>query len=273
LGRHEEIIEQEKKGIRHFTSGVILPIHFSSRGETPRLILTKRSKRVVQPGDLSFPGGHISMIDRLHGLFITRGLSPLVRGRGFDAGRKPKTGQKKGRDREEKRIAANYLACALRETVEETGFPMRKIEYLGSLPPYGMMSFRRVIFPSVGVITGSLKERLNWEVERIVPLSFEEMLRPENYFWIDFDVPEDLKKASNRERWKFPALVIEDEVGQEILWGATFHIILSFMWIVLSFKMPEIPQARVIKKDIPENYFTGGFKKLLKAGFERERNK
>ncbi|MBN1571615.1 MAG: NUDIX domain-containing protein [Deltaproteobacteria bacterium] len=274
LGRHEEIMEEEKKGVRHFTSGVILPIHFSNNEEAPRFILTKRSKRVVQPGDLSFPGGHISMIDRLHGFFIAKGISPLARGRGFDAGwRSKKMGRKRGRGRGEKRIAANYLACALRETAEETGFPMRKIDYLGSLPPYGMMSFRRVIFPSVGAITGELKERLNWEVERIVSFNIEEMLNPKNYFWIDFDVPEDLKKASNREEWKFPALIIEDSVGREILWGATFYIILSFMWIVLNFTMPEIPQDKVIKKDIPENYFTGGFKKLLKAGFEREGKK
>ncbi len=266
LGRHEEIEKEKKNGVRHFTSGVILLIHFSENGKAPGFVLTKRSKRVVQPGDLSCPGGHISFIDRLHGFFIKKGLSPLVRGMGLEAWRESRVGG-------EKRIAADYLACALRETAEETGLPMRRIDYLGSLPPYGLMSFRRVIFPSVGAISGDLKERLNWEVERIVSVKIDEMLDPENYFWIDFDVPEDLKKASNREKWKFPALLIDDAEGREILWGATFYIILSFMWIVFNFSIPEIPQDKVIKKEIPENYFTGGFRKLLKAGFEREGKK
>lgn len=263
LDRYEGIVEEEKKGARHFTSGIILLVHFLKDEGISRFILTKRSKRVVQPGDMSCPGGHISMIDRLHGLLVTKGLSPLIGGRGLEAWRKSHGG-------EEFRIRANYLACALRETAEETGLSMRRIDYLGSLPPYGLMSFRRVIFPSVGIISGALKERLNWEVERIVSVNVEDMFNPEKYCWIDFDVPTDLKKASNREEWKFPGFIIDDDGGREILWGATFNIILSFLWIVFDFSIPDIPPGKVIKKNIPENYFTGGFKKILKAGFERE---
>lgn len=263
LTRHRGIVEEERKGARHFTSGVVLLIHFSEEDGVPRFVLTKRSKKVVQPGDLSCPGGHISVIDRLHGLLIARGLSPLIGGENVR-----EIGRSEGR--EELRIRANYLACALRETAEETGISMRKIDYLGSLPPYGLMSFRRVIFPSVGVITGALKERLNWEVERIVPLDIDEMFDPDNYCWIDFDVPDDLRKASSWTEWKFPGFMIEDAKGKEILWGATLNIILSFLWIVFDFTLPEIPADKIVRKDIPENYFTGGFKKILKAGFERD---
>jgi 8-oxo-dGTP pyrophosphatase MutT (NUDIX family) len=263
LERHRGIVEEEKKGVRHFTSGVVLLIHFSEEDGIPRFILTKRSEKVVQPGDLSCPGGHISMIDRLHGLLITKGLSPLIGG-----DRIKEIGRSEGK--EELRVRANYLACALRETAEETGLSMRRIDYLGSLPPYGLMSFRRVIFPSVGVISGALNERLNWEVERIVPVGIEEMFNPENYCWIDFDVPDDLRKASSWTEWKFPSFMIDDAGGREILWGATFNIILSFLWIVLGFTLPEIPADKIVRKDIPENYFTGGFKKILKAGFERD---
>jgi 8-oxo-dGTP pyrophosphatase MutT (NUDIX family) len=266
LGRHNEISEHEKKGERYFTSGVILLIHFLKDEGKYRFILTKRSDKVVQPGDLSCPGGHLSKIDKFHSYFIIKGLSPFAKGLGIEAG-------KKLHSRQEFKIVAKYLACALRETAEEAGFSRCDIDYLGPLPPYSLMSFNRVIFPTVGEISGDLKERLNWEVEKIVPIDVNEMFNPKNYYWVDFEVPGDIKKASNREQWKFPAFVINYDGKQEILWGATFNIILTFLWIVFNFTMPEISVERVVRKEIPENYFTGGFKKVLKDGFEKEKNK
>jgi hypothetical protein len=97
------------------------------------------------------------------------------------------------------------------------------------------------------------------------------MLLPENYHWITFEVPEEIRQASKRNEWNFPAYVFHDGTEREILWGATFNIIQSFLNIVLDFTLPEIPAERLIYKEIPESYFTGRFNKILKAGFRRER--
>ena len=263
LEREKIIREESKKGVRFATSGVLMLLRYTESGEC-EIVLTKRSPHVVQPGDLSFPGGHVSRRDHRRGALISRGLSPLVRGQGLFTARR-------AAGRRGFRIAADYLATALREAWEETGLPSRSVRYLGSLPAYGLTSFRRVIYPSVGLLTGRWPVAINWEVEKLVYIELDAFLDEDNYHWIDFAVPDDIKKASGRDQWRFPALVINDHDGREILWGATFHVILSFLHIVLGLTFPDIPKDRLIEKHIPENYFTGGFKKTLEEGWKRQR--
>jgi 8-oxo-dGTP pyrophosphatase MutT (NUDIX family) len=263
--RRKEIRGQEALGVRIATSGVILLLRFSeSRGY--EIILTKRSAHVVQPGDLSFPGGHTHSLDAYRGFLIAGGLSPCVKGAGLTSGRR-------SADKEGFRIAADYLATALRETREETGIPVRTIRYLGSLPSYGMVSFRRVIYPAVGVVVGPFTECLSWEVERLVVIGVSELYDPNRFAWIRFDVPEDIRNASGRSDWSFPCFVDGQGADREILWGATFNIILTFLWIVLGFPLPNIPKDRQVTKEIPGNYFTGSFRKDFKDGLIREKNK
>jgi len=186
--RKQEIMEQEAKGIRISTSGVLLPLRFSET-HGYEMILTKRSAHVVQPGDLSFPGGHTHSLDTYRGFLIKAGLFPYVRGRGIASGRRSD-------DKVGFRVAADYLATALRETREETGIPTRVIRYLGSLPSYGRVSFRRVIFPAVGLVAGPFTECLSWEVERLVVIGLSELYNPDRFAWIRFAVPEEIRNAS-----------------------------------------------------------------------------
>jgi 8-oxo-dGTP pyrophosphatase MutT (NUDIX family) len=263
--RGREIRDQEAMGVRISTSGVILLLRFSESNGY-EIILTKRSAHVVQPGDLSFPGGHTHRLDRFRGFLIAAGLPPCVRGSGLTRG-------SGSGDREGFRIAIDYLATALRETREETGIPRRVIRYLGSLPSYGMVSFRRVIYPAVGMVVGPFTECLSWEVERLVIIGLPELYDPDRFAWIRFDVPDDIKNASGRSDWNFPCFVSGQGADREILWGATFNIILTFLWIVLGFPLPNIPKDRQVTKEIPGNYFTGSFRKTLKEGLIREQNK
>lgn len=264
-GRGREIHQQQAIGVRIATSGVILLLRFSrSRGY--EIVLTKRSAHVVQPGDLSFPGGHVHQLDRCRGFLIAAGLFPWAGGQGLTLGRR-------SADRQGFRIAADYLATALRETREETGIGQRAIRYLGSLPSYGMVSFRRVIYPAVGEVTRPFTECLSGEVERLVVIGLSEFYDPERFAWIRFDVPDDIRSASGRSDWDFPCFVSGTGADREILWGATFNIILSFLWIVLGFPLPDIPSDRHVTKEIPDNYFTGSFRKTLKEGLIRERKK
>ncbi len=263
--RGREVRDQEAMGVRISTSGVILLLRFSESNGY-EIILTKRSAHVVQPGDLSFPGGHTHRLDTFRGFLIAAGLSPYVRGSGLTRGRG-------SGDRDGFRIAVDYLATALRETREETGIPRRVIRYLGSLPSYGMVSFRRVIYPAVGIVVGPFTECLSWEVERLVIIGLPELYDPDRFAWIRFDVPDDIKSASGRSDWNFPCFVSGQGSDREILWGATFNIILTFLWIVLGFPLPNIPKDRQVTKEIPGNYFTGSFRKTLKEGLIREQNK
>ncbi len=266
LAQHKYIKSEGKKGINYDTSGVLLLLRFDEKTGVFEFVLTKRSKNVAQPGDLSCPGGHVSRIDKIFGLLIAKNLSLYMRGGALKAGE-----DVAGSDGF--KIAANYLATALREAKEETGLKKSAVEYLGALPSYGLVSFRRVIYPSVGLVTGKWVKRLNWEVEKIVKIPVKDMLRPENYYRLIFDVPNDIKDISARKDWNFPSFVIDNGKDREILWGATFNIIMSFLKIVLDFDPPDIPTEKIITKEIPDNYFTGRFKKGLKEGLMREREK
>lgn len=263
--RGREISDQEALGVRISTSGVILLLRFSETNGY-EIILTKRSAHVVQPGDLSFPGGHTHRLDTYRGFLIAAGLFPCLRGGGLAAGRR-------STDREGFRIAADYLATALRETREETGIRIRSIRYLGSLPSYGMVSFRRVIFPAVGLVVKPFTECLSREVERLVIVGLSELYDPDRFAWLRFNVPDDIKTASGRSDWDFPCFVSGKGPDREILWGATFNIVLTFLWIVLGYPLPDIPKDRRVTKEIPDNYFTGSFRKTLKEGLVREHTK
>jgi 8-oxo-dGTP pyrophosphatase MutT (NUDIX family) len=262
--RRAEIDGERRQGIRISTSGVILLVRFSEQKGGWEVILTKRSAHVTQPGDLSFPGGHVHKIDKYHGWLIARGLSPCVRGPGIDTGRG-------AGDRAGFRIAADFLATAVREAHEETGISCRAVRYLGSLPSYGMVSFRRVIYPAVGVVERPIVPCLSSEVERLLFVGLSDFYDAGRFAWIRFDVPDDIREASARSDWNFPCMVIGQGREREILWGATFNIVLTFLWVVLGFPLPDIPKDRLVTKEIPENYFTGRFKRDLKEGLIRGR--
>lgn len=261
LKNHRYIKDRERRGERYQTSGVILLLQFSEERGQYEFVLTKRSHYVVQPGDLCCPGGHVSPHDKIHGFFISRGLSPLTGSHVLRRGKKSEV--------DEIKVIADYLSTALREAKEETGLPLKSVEYLGSLPPYGLISFNRVIYPLVGLVIGKWKRRLNWEVEKIVTIGLREMLHPEHYFWMTFFDPEENKESSQINGRNFPSFVSDDGGQKEILWGATFNIIQSFLRIVLNFTLPHIPPDKVVYKEIPESYFTGNFQKLPRKGFKR----
>jgi 8-oxo-dGTP pyrophosphatase MutT (NUDIX family) len=262
LQKHRYIQDRERHGERYQTSGVILLLLFSEERGQYEFVLTKRSHYVVQPGDLCCPGGHVSPHDKIHGFLIARGISPLINSHNLlkSIG---------ARGDGEIKIIADYLSTALREAKEETGLPSKSVEYLGPLPPYGLISFNRVIFPLVGLVSGKWKRRLNWEVEKIITIGLKEMLHPENYFWLTFNKPEDIESSRLNGR-DFPSFVSDDGGIREILWGATFNIIQSFLRIVLNFTLPRIPPGRVVYKEIPESYFTGNFHRLTRKGFKRD---
>jgi 8-oxo-dGTP pyrophosphatase MutT (NUDIX family) len=111
---------------------------------------------------------------------------------------------------------ADPVACALRETEEETGLPPAAVEILGTLDPYLTITGYEVT-PVVGVITPpfTLKPDPIEVAETFeVPLSF--LMDPANHHRVEREY-----KGLTRAYYAMP-------FGQKYIWGATAGMILNF---------------------------------------------
>ncbi len=106
----------------------------------------------------------------------------------------------------------------------------------------------------VGFVENPGLPRLNREVEKIVELPLSVFFQQDRfgYYQIEAD-PSGVQTAL-----QYPCLIHTDSDGkEEVLWGATFHIIVGFLNIVLDYRMPEWISGRVIRKKIQRDYMTG----------------
>ena len=233
------------------TAGVLFLIQCPSKGcSEPSLLLNKRSPWVRQPGDLCCPGGRVhGGLDRILGLFLALPGFPLARSRGWTV--------HAGRNTLWRRHLAMYWACCLRESWEEMGLRPWGVEFLGMLPVYSLFLFDRRILPLVGWIPGEYRFRPNWEVERIVPIAIPSLLTPEKYALYDLRESGLDSNPSWEGGGLFPCFVLENENGREVLWGATYHIVLTFLDRVYGFEPPEPHALPVIRGRLSGSYMTG----------------
>jgi hypothetical protein len=57
---------------------------------------------------------------------------------------------------------------------------------------------------------------------------------------------------------QYPCLIHHDpNGGEEVLWGATFNIIVQFLGIVLNYRLPEWEKGPVILRSLKPDYLTG----------------
>ena len=237
--------------------GVLLPLFFQgekeSGGTTPAeyvFLLNKRSKRVLQPGDLCAPGGGIHpFLDSLIQKLLKFRLLPGVGGPAL------KLARRNGKESYEKILF--LLGNALRESWEELRLSPFNVEFLGPLPTYQLTSRRWIIFPLVGRVKHSWRPKLSWEVEKIVPIPLSAFFDPRNYAVYSLEVPEKLVGQGIPNPWEFPCLVHTEEDEEEILWGATFQIIQTFFRLVFQFSFPRPAGRRVIRRPLAANYLSG----------------
>ena len=244
LDFHEKftfIEDQNKRKINYLSAGVCMPIFYDAGQFYIQLI--KRSSKVSQPGDLSFPGGMLSPLkDHLLKFFISTGIVPIIHDN--------RHLKMHLYDRQVRRILTLFLASALREAWEEIGMNPYHLIYLGPLPTYTLTMFQRIIFPSVCFLRKPTGFRLNDEVDRIVniPLTlfFDELC----YFRLIVEMPHLREQGG-----EFPALLFQERNGEEhILWGATFFLMMKLLEIVYDFHLPSIPPERTIKKTLVPDY-------------------
>ena len=235
-------------------AGVLLPLVFSS--PSPRrpaatgefvFRLIKRSSLVTQPGDLSCPGGMVHpVVDRLLRPLVAHGPLPVLRGRARSFLRQ--------RGAVFYRIVTLFLANALRETWEEIGLPPWRVRFLGPLPTYSLTRFRRTIFPVAGAVDDDVPLRLNREVERIVDIPLRSFYRERQIGCYILTVP-DPSDSGSLIPLHYPCLIHRPSGGEEeILWGATFHIITRFLSLVMEYQLPDWQNGPVVRRQMRSDY-------------------
>jgi 8-oxo-dGTP pyrophosphatase MutT (NUDIX family) len=242
----------------HFAAGVLLLLYFKSIESMPGnnnkgeffFQLIKRSSKVTQPGDLSCPGGLLhNFLDPLLRPLITSGLISPLQGDGLK--------YVQMRDIDTSRIITLFLTNAVRETWEETGLRPWEILFLGPLPSYSLHLFRRTIFPLVGFVKREWNFHPNQEVDTIVEIPLVNFFDESNYGLYHIETSNQLNTNRQIPR-EFPCLITRDHQGkEEILWGATFTIIVNFLKIVLNFEIPALHKKRIIKRTLGPEYLTG----------------
>ena len=128
---------------------------------------------------------------------------------------------------------------------------------MGLLPVYRLTLFTRDILPMVGWISGHRRFRLNWEVERLVSLPFFSLLSHANYGVYALEACGPQPSSWDPGPNHFPCFLHRDTVSTEVLWGATYHIVESFLVRVFGFKPPSMQMHRVVRGVLSRTYLTG----------------
>lgn len=237
---------------RAAASAVLLLLSACRSGSEGRreacLVLNKRSGRVRQPGDLCCPGGSVApRFDGWTARLLPWPFLPL--------GRWPFYGRWRRERPREARWLALCLAAALREGFEEMGLNPLRVRFLGPLPPQRLELFRRWIYPLAVWTPGPKRYRPNWEVQRVVTLPLRHLLDPARYVRCDLQLePPRRGPATGRIQ---PAFRLESEEGAEILWGATYRIVLDFLQAVFGFTPPAPERLPLVGARLGEGYFAG----------------
>lgn len=222
----------------------------SGASTSPCLILNKRSQQIRQPGDLCFPGGN--PIPRIDAVFAR-----LLRLPGFPFGRW--RAQIKHNPSQSVHGLTHLLATCLRESFEEMGLIPLGVRFLGPLPCQHLAMFNRTIYPMVGWTQYQKRFRLNSEVEKLVYIPIENLLNPDNYAFFQVGCPAELPTGINAGKREFPCFVHRKGRDVEILWGATYRIVMTFLAQIFDFSPPETSQLQKIENPLPPNYFNRRF--------------
>jgi hypothetical protein len=214
------------------------------------LILNKRSKDVLQGGDLCCPGGTIN--SRLDAT-LARTLSLP----GLPLARWPHWPLLLNKCPGEARLLSTLLATALRESWEEMRLNPLGIRFLGPLPSQCLIVFRRVIHPMVAWIPRQKHFTLNWEVAKIVSIPLRSLLNPANYALYLLDVPPRLGWRLPGRDHRFPCFLYSSRENREMLWGVTFRIVMSLVEMVFNFTHPDITDLPVVHGVLEECYVQG----------------
>ena len=227
---------------------VVLFLLDEDRYGRPCIILNKRSQRVVQPGDLCFPGGSVSpRLDRYLGKCLMFPGSPLRQW--------PLWGKWRRYAPQALSQLAFLLAAGLREGIEEMRINPFRLEFLGPLPPDRLLVYSRILFPFALRVRGQRRFRINWEVEEVLRVPLVDFLNPGNYgkFVIPNPTPIPGRDAEKTRELLFFNLR-HHQPKPEILWGITLRIIMGFLEAFFQFTPPELERLPMVNGNLSRPY-------------------
>ena len=215
------------------------------------VILNKRSRRVKQAGDLCCPGGTVEpRLDPYLARLLLLPGTPLARWPHWPELRRRKC-------RKKARLLALLLATGLRESWEEMRLNPFSIALLGALPPQRLLLFPRIIHPLVGWVKWQQRLVPSWEVEKIVPIPLRSLLNPAHYACYRLHVPSRLEQRFNQSTRDMPCFLYQDGSQTEMLWGATYKIVMNFMERVFRFRPPDLRALPMVPGILDESYIFG----------------
>jgi hypothetical protein len=222
----------------------------------PCLLLNKRSREVLQPGDLCCPGGGVEWMDRV--------LSPVLHWPWSSLCKWPSWQKWKSTDRKKARGLALLLTAALREGWEEMRLNPLKVTFMGPLPVQKLIMFDRQIYPLVGWVPARQLLVPNWEVERIVYIPLNRLFDAQHYgrYRLTFET----RDGNAHPNEDFPCFIHNGKNGNEILWGATFRITMDFLNLVFGFVYPDLSHSEVIQGRLGKTYYRGNPGYMRKRG-------
>jgi len=231
------------------SSAVLCLLSECVKGKGPEtelcFVFNKRSKLVRQAGDLCFPGGGIdhrfdSLVARLLGL-------PF-----FPLGRWPYWKQWKAQRKKESDLLALLLTTGLRECFEEMRLNPFRTQFLGPMPPQSLQSFQRFLYPMLVWIRHQKRFYPNREVEKVVAIPLNDLLKPEKY--VRFRMRFESYVNGEESIQDFPGFFHEDEEGHEVLWGVTYRIVMTILEILFNFVPPDMEDLQVVEGMRDDNY-------------------
>ena len=248
LEKHLSIAHSNSSGSGHLEAGVVLLLHYNNSGYTFQLI--KRSQSVAQAGDISCPGGMLEpRTDEMlsHILFKTEMIRTVDDG---------SLNALPGKDEQTASLIRLFLMNALRESWEEIGLDPLNVCFLGALPSYSLTFFSRTIFPVVSLVREPYDYRLSDEVEKVMEIPVDYFFQ--SSFYAVLEIESGAGNSDPRYNMKFPCLVVPDGSGHDdILWGATFNIIVNFLQTITGNPVPPSPPLRTVKKMLSPHYASG----------------
>jgi 8-oxo-dGTP pyrophosphatase MutT (NUDIX family) len=250
LEKHHQIMKANSNGGKHLPAGVIVLLFFKKTEYVFQLI--RRSDTVAQGGDISCPGGILekSIDEMLHHILLKTRLIQTVDNRSLDAlpNRDPQTAS----------LIRLFLMNGLREAWEEIGLSPLNVSFLGPLPTYSLTYFERTIFPIVCLVKEDYNVQMSSEVSKVLEIPVRIFFDPSSYAMLEIQPTTD--DSHLHYNVKFPCLVIENEDGRDILWGATFNILTNFLKIVTDESIPMIKPNRIVSKVLSPHYASGNHK-------------
>lgn len=259
---YKEIYQQFKSSLNtaapHRVAGVVLLLDYkqSSAGHSEYVFqLIKRSDLVSQAGDISCPGGMLHpSIDKIISSVLTTGLLPSLY--------KEINRLACCEDKEAIDLVRLFLSNALREAWEEIGLNPLTVSFLGALPTYSLILMKRTIFPLVCLTKKPYEFKLSAEVEKVLEIPLSTFFDGSKYALLEIETSFHHHMSKNQ----FPCIVLsDDQEEQDVLWGATFNIIMNFLSIISDGGLPVPSSSDKIKKFLTNTYISGNNNQKNKA--------